>query len=158
MKSPEPDNRPYIARVEKFGTDIKGNFMVTVRWYYWPEEASGGRKQFHGAKELFLSDHYDFQSTNTIEGKCIVHSIKEYTKLEVVGAADYYTRFEYQASAKEFTKTYVSVYCKCEMPYNPDDIMIQCDECRDRFHPRCVKITNAQEKWSSNYVCDECSP
>ena len=22
-------------------------------------------------------------------------------------------------------------YCKCEMPYNPDDLMIQCDECKD---------------------------
>ncbi|KAK1353439.1 Chromatin remodeling protein EBS [Heracleum sosnowskyi] len=158
MKSPEPDNRPYIAPVKKFGTDSKGNSMVTVRWYYWPEEASGGRKQFHGAKELFLSDHYDFQSTNTIEGKCIVHSFKEYTKLEVVGDEDYYSGFEYKARAKEFTHNYVSVYCNCEMPHNPDDMMMQCDKCKDWFHPGCVKITSAQGKRLSNYICDECSP
>jgi hypothetical protein len=22
-------------------------------------------------------------------------------------------------------------YCKCEMPYNPDDLMVQCDACKD---------------------------
>ena len=49
------------------------------------EESIGGRRQFHGAKELFLSDHYDVQSAHTIEGKCIVHSFKNYTKLENVG-------------------------------------------------------------------------
>lgn len=109
LKSPEPDNRPYIARVENFETDIEGNSIVTVRWYYWPEEASGGRKQFHGAKELFLSDHYDTQSTKTIEGKCIVHSLKDYTRLEVVGVEDYYSRFNYRAAAKEFPHNEVTV-------------------------------------------------
>lgn len=22
-------------------------------------------------------------------------------------------------------------YCKCEMPYNPDDLMVQCESCSD---------------------------
>jgi len=22
-------------------------------------------------------------------------------------------------------------YCKCEMPYNPDDLMVQCEGCSD---------------------------
>jgi hypothetical protein len=22
-------------------------------------------------------------------------------------------------------------YCKCEMPYNPDDLMVQCEGCKD---------------------------
>ncbi|KAF7835395.1 chromatin remodeling protein EBS-like [Senna tora] len=38
--------------------------------------------------DLFLSDHYDVQSANTIiEGKCIVHSFKNYTKLEIFQSA-----------------------------------------------------------------------
>ncbi|KAL1832265.1 hypothetical protein ACET3Z_001916 [Daucus carota] len=158
MKSSEPDKRPYVARVEKIESDTGNNVMVKVRWYYRPEEASGGRRQFHGAKELFLSDHYDTQSAYTIEGKCIVHSFKDYTKLEDVGAEDYYSRFEYKAATKEFTPDRVAVYCKCEMPYNPDDLMIQCDDCKDWFHPGCVKLTTAQAKQLSNYLCDECSP
>ncbi|XP_074348536.1 chromatin remodeling protein EBS-like [Apium graveolens] len=131
--------------------------MVKVRWYYWPEEATGGRKQFHGAKELFFSDHCDHQSTKTIEGKCIVHSLKDYTRLEAVGLEDYYCRFNYKADTKRFPHNKVSVYCKCEMPYNPDNLMIQCDDCKDWFHPGCVEMTNAQAEKLSNYLCDECT-
>ncbi|GLT72667.1 hypothetical protein SLA2020_445770 [Shorea laevis] len=68
--------------------DGRNNVKVRVRWYYRPEESIGGRRQFHGAKELFLSDHFDVQSAHTIEGKCTVHSFKNYTKLENVGAED----------------------------------------------------------------------
>jgi len=24
-------------------------------------------------------------------------------------------------------------YCKCEMPYNPDDLMVQCEGCKDWY-------------------------
>ena len=44
-------------------------------------------------RKLFLSNHYDVQSARTIEGKCIAHSFKNYTKPENVGAEDYYCRF-----------------------------------------------------------------
>ena len=58
---------------------------------------------------MFLSDHYDFQSADTIIGKCIVHSFKAYCELEEVAVEDYYSRFEYQASSGEFTTDRVAV-------------------------------------------------
>lgn len=33
-------------------------------------------------------------------------------------------------SSNLFCKT-CARFCKCEMPYNPDDLMIQCEECSD---------------------------
>ncbi|XP_074333026.1 chromatin remodeling protein EBS-like isoform X3 [Apium graveolens] len=158
MKSAEANKPPYVARVEKLEADSKGEMKVKVRWYYRPEEAIGGRRQFHGVKELFLSDHYDTQSANTIEGKCIVHSFRDYTKLDDVGAEDYFSRFEYKAITGAFTPDRVAVYCKCEMPYNPDELMLQCDECKDWYHPACVKMTTVQAKKLSNYLCDDCTP
>lgn len=165
MRPSDTDKPPYVARVEKIEADSRNNTKVRVRWYYRPEEAIGGRRPFHGAKELFLSDHYDVQSAHTIEGKCIVHSFKNYTKLENVGAEDYFCRFEYKAATGSFTPDRVAVYvdchlslswippplyshflygcvkhyfsdfllryCKCEMPYNPDDLMVQCEGCKD---------------------------
>ncbi|URE14155.1 BAH [Musa troglodytarum] len=131
MRPAESEKPPYVARVEKIEADHRNNVRVRVRWYYRPEESIGGRRQFHGAKELFLSDHYDMQSAHTIEGKCIVHSFKNYTKLENVGAEDYFCRFEYKAATGAFTPDRVAVYCKCEMPYNPDDLMVQCEGCKD---------------------------
>ena len=110
MRASDSDNQPYVARVEKMEADGRGSVRVRVRWYYRPEEAKGGRRPFHGAKELFLSDHFDTQSAHTIEGKCIVHSFKSYTKLDNVGPEDFYCRFDYKAATGAFTPDRVAVY------------------------------------------------
>ncbi|KAL0444341.1 UNVERIFIED_CONTAM: Chromatin remodeling protein EBS [Sesamum latifolium] len=148
---------PYVAKVEKIEADHRNNVKVRVRWYYRPEESIGGRRQFHGVKELFLSDHYDVQSAHTIEGKCTVHTFKNYTKLENVGAEDYFCRFEYKAATGGFTPDRVAVYCKCEMPYNPDDLMVQCEGCKDWFHPSCMGMTIEEAKKLDHFLCSDCS-
>lgn len=109
MRPVDTGKPSYVARIESIETDGRNNVKVRVRWYYRPEESIGGRRQFHGAKELFLSDHYDVQSAHTIEEKCIVHSFKNYTKLENVGAEDYFCRFEYKAATGGFTPDRVAV-------------------------------------------------
>ncbi|XP_024984352.1 chromatin remodeling protein EBS [Cynara cardunculus var. scolymus] len=157
MRPLENEKNPYVARVERVESDVKGNVKVQVRWYYRPEEAIGGRQKFHGSKELFLSDHYDTQSANTIEGKCIVHTFKNYTKLRDVGAEDYFCRFEYKAANGGFNPDSVAVYCKCEMPYNPDNMMVQCDACRDWYHPECLNMTIDQAKEIGIFTCSDCS-
>ncbi|KAG5389636.1 hypothetical protein IGI04_031177 [Brassica rapa subsp. trilocularis] len=157
MRPSDAGKPPYVARVEKIEADARNNMKVHCRWYYRPEESLGGRRQFHGAKELFLSDHFDVQSAHTIEGKCIVHTFKNYTRLENVGAEDYYCRFEYKAATGAFTPDRVAVYCKCEMPYNPDDLMVQCDGCKDWYHPACVGMTTEEAKLLDHFACAECS-
>ncbi|XP_059647639.1 chromatin remodeling protein SHL-like isoform X2 [Cornus florida] len=132
MRPSDPGKPSYVAKLEKIESDSRGaNVKIHVRWYYRPEESIGGRRQFHGSKELFLSDHYDVQSADTIEGKCTVHSFKSYTKLDAVGNDDFFCRFEYNSSTGAFNPDRVAVYCKCEMPYNPDDLMVQCEGCTD---------------------------
>ncbi|KAG8385788.1 hypothetical protein BUALT_Bualt03G0081700 [Buddleja alternifolia] len=153
MRPAKKKSAPYVARVENIEADKRNNVIVRVRWYYRPEEVVGGRKGFHGAKELFLSDHYDIQSANTIEGKCIVHTFKNYTKLANGGPEDYYCRFEYRPATGAFLPDHVLVYCKCEQPYNPDDLMIQCEQCRDWYHPTCVNMTINQAKQLDHFVC-----
>ncbi|OIV92430.1 hypothetical protein TanjilG_25160 [Lupinus angustifolius] len=124
-------NPQNVARVEKLRKDNSSNVNVHVRWYYRPEEAVGGRKIFHGANELFLTDHYDVKSADAIEGKCVVHPFNDYMRIENPGAKDFYCRFEYKVITGYFTPDSVPVYCKCEMPCNPDIFMLQCVMCRD---------------------------
>ncbi|KAL6529649.1 hypothetical protein OROGR_015272 [Orobanche gracilis] len=157
MRPSDSDKVPYVANVERIEADHRNYVKVGVRWYYRPEESLGGRRQFHGAKELFLSDHYDVQSTHTIEGKCIVHSFKNYTKLENVGTEDYFCRFEYKAAIGGFTPDRVAVYCKCEIPYNPDDLMVQCEGCKDWFHPSCMGMAIEEAKKLERFLCSDCS-
>ncbi|CAL0310178.1 unnamed protein product [Lupinus luteus] len=99
----------YVACVEKFEKDSSNNVNVHVRLYYRPEEAAGGRREFHGANELFLSDHYDVQSADAIERKCVVHSINNYIRLQNPGANDFYCRFEYKVATGDFTPDSVAV-------------------------------------------------
>ncbi|GER50335.1 PHD finger family protein / bromo-adjacenthomology (BAH) domain-containing protein [Striga asiatica] len=159
LMRPSDSLRPsYVARVERIEADSRGaNVRVHVRWYYRPEESVGGRRQFHGSKELFFSDHFDVQSAETIEGKCKVHSFKSYTKLDAVGNDDFFCRFEYSSSTGAFNPDRVAVYCKCEMPYNPDDLMIQCEACSDWFHPMCVGMTHEEAKRLDRFHCIDCS-
>ncbi|XP_017424634.1 chromatin remodeling protein EBS-like [Vigna umbellata] len=157
MRPPDTNKAPYVARVEKIEPCRKNDVKVHVRWYYRPEDSIEGRRRFHGVKELFLSDHYDVQSAHAIEGKCVVHSFKNYTKLQDVAAEDYYYRFEYEAATGTFTPDRVVVYCKCEMPYNPDVLMVQCEECKNWYHPACVDMTAEDAEKLEQYVCSECS-
>ena len=111
MRPPDSSKPPYVARVESIEAGARGsNVKVRVRWYYRPEESIGGRRQFHGAKEVFLSDHYDVQSADTIEGKCFVHSFKNYTKLDAVGNEDFFCRFEYKSATGSFIPDRIAVY------------------------------------------------
>ncbi|KAL6197880.1 hypothetical protein ACLB2K_027672 [Fragaria x ananassa] len=69
VKLPDVGNPLYMARIVKIVADNQNNAKVRVRRYYRPVEAIGGRRQFHGSKDLFLSDQYDAQSANTISQK-----------------------------------------------------------------------------------------
>ncbi|MCO5552933.1 hypothetical protein L7F22_006452 [Adiantum nelumboides] len=49
------------------------------------------------------------------------------------------------------------LYCKCEMPYNPDDLMVQCEECKDWFHPACMNLTPEQVNKLDHFYCSDCT-
>lgn len=38
----------------------------------------GGRRAFHGERELYMSDHTDRIHSATILGRCVVHSLEDY--------------------------------------------------------------------------------
>lgn len=149
---------PFVGRVEGFVPPRKpgGGTLVRLRWYYRPEEVSGGRRPFHGRKELMFSDHEDVVEADTVDGKCTVHSYRAYSKLGQVGEDEFFTRFDYQARTGAFNPDTVAVYCLCELPHNPDELMLNCDSCKDWFHPSCIKLSVAEVKGLDSYVCDAC--
>eukprot|EP00955_Chlamydomonas_euryale_P104022 365535-Chlamydomonas_euryale.AAC.58 len=146
-----------IVEIQQFGPkpdDIK----INVVWYYRPEEALGGRKAFHGEKELFDSDHPDEIHKNTIIGKCFVHTLRKYESLATIKDQDFFTRFFYRPGKKEFEPDQVPVYCDCEQPYNPDKPMVMCEECEDWFHPECIGISALalQQADKHHFCCPSC--
>ncbi|KAF8689475.1 hypothetical protein HU200_041797 [Digitaria exilis] len=106
---------------------------VQVRWYYQPWQTKPGSRTFHGKKELHLSDRIDTRSAYTFEAKCVVHTLKEYSKLSKARIEDFFCRLEYKVDSATFMPDQLSVYCICEMPYNPDIPMISCPGCKERL-------------------------
>ena len=66
----------------------------------------------------------------------------------------FYQRFFYSAKMKKFQLAAVPLFCLCAMPQNPDHLMIQCDICKDWFHPKCVGMTDKEASaLKDGYVC-----
>ena len=154
VKAPGTAER-YVGKICAFkrrGTSVEARLC----WYYRPQETRGGRKRFHGVKELFSSDHYDWVDVNTIDAKCNVYPLKDYQKLKAVGEGDFYARFLYRSSRGEFRPEAVPVFCACSEPYNPDRFMVECEECEDWFHPECVGHTQASAARVKRFTCPQC--
>ncbi|GJY27828.1 chromatin remodeling protein EBS-like protein [Tanacetum coccineum] len=153
----ENENAPpvvRVAQVDRIDKDITGNVMVRVKLCYRPEDTIGGRRPFHGKKELFLTDHFHTQSSDTILRKCVLHNFLRYTRLKAVGIHDYFTRLHYDHETGWFSPDTIEVYCKCLLPYNPDEYMLQCQACKDWYHPACLNMTKDEAKLLDNFTCD----
>mmetsp|Transcript_19809 Transcript_19809/g.47272 ORF Transcript_19809/g.47272 Transcript_19809/m.47272 type:complete len:197 (-) Transcript_19809:166-756(-) len=153
--NPAGDNKPFIGRIRAM-EHLPSGTRVQVAWFYRPEECLGGRKVFHGERELFSSDHLDWCTLSTIDGICYVHSLKAYQALEELTEDDFYSRFTYKPATNEFKPERVPVYCVCEMPYNPDRFMVQCESCEEWYHPECVGVSRKQIDMQSTFCCSSC--
>lgn len=156
LQPPKKDAPPFIGRIESISNDTKEGLQIRVAWYYRPEEAAGGRKAFHSEREIFFSDHFDWVGAQSINGKCQVHTLQAYQKLQAVTASDFFARFSYKAKTGQFRPDRVPVYCICEMPYNPDLFMIECDNCREWYHPECIGRERQEVEAEPSFVCQEC--
>ncbi len=128
-----------------------------MAWFYRPEEATGGRKAFHSARELFASDHRDWVGASSIEGRCRVLDLRSFQSLQQPGDADFFARFHYRAAAQKFAPSRVPVFCRCEMPYNPDLTMLECVACAEWYHPECLGMGPAEAGPAQRgFTCPEC--
>ncbi|KAL3689727.1 hypothetical protein R1sor_016036 [Riccia sorocarpa] len=166
IQAPEKEKSPnYVARIEKIEKiqqhgkkeSVSEKILLKVRWFYYPEETITKRQAFHGAQELYLSDHYDTQEADCILDKCRVHTFKEYCKLKEVDSHDFFWRFEYKPAVQQLSPDAVEVFCVCELPENPDHFMVQCESCTDWFHPACIGLSEEVVAGMERYVCAECS-
>uniref|UniRef100_A0A7R9V747 PHD-type domain-containing protein n=1 Tax=Chlamydomonas euryale TaxID=1486919 RepID=A0A7R9V747_9CHLO len=150
----EAGAQPYVGEIMKIQSDEE----LLVKWYYRPEEAVSGRKPFHGAQELFDSDHTDVCPTASVLTKCAVHSLRAYEALPHISEHDYFVRFRYHAASQRFEPSRVPVYCKCEQPYNPDRPMIRCIECDSWYHHDCLgmSMSDLAELLATDFVCTSC--
>jgi hypothetical protein len=47
------------------------------------------------------------------------------------------------------------LYCVCRKPYT-GEFMIRCEECKEWYHGKCVKVTQEEAKAMGDFVCSGC--
>lgn len=156
------DEVPFIGKIARFEPPCEGYLRVGtevyVERYYRPEETCG-RREFHGKKEVFRSSHIQAIQAEAVLQKCGIHTLSEYRALEEKADYDFFFRFSFDPINKKFYPEVVPLYCKCEMPCNPDKYMVMCGDCENWYHPGCVGLTRKrieQDHREEEYHCPEC--
>jgi len=74
---------PFIGEIVKIegNPDDSQNTMVTLKWFYRPEEIHGGRRDYQRKYELLRSDHTDQIRVKSVRGPCKIVSFEDYRKL-----------------------------------------------------------------------------
>lgn len=78
--------KPFIAQVRAFFEDtMYGTKMLTVSWFYRPEETKQGRQPQHGIMEVCCTSHkYSSESVTCIDGICTVLDFDAYCRYRAV--------------------------------------------------------------------------
>uniref|UniRef100_A0A8D0LCF4 Bromo adjacent homology domain containing 1 n=1 Tax=Sphenodon punctatus TaxID=8508 RepID=A0A8D0LCF4_SPHPU len=78
---PRKKSMPYVAKISALWEDPKtGELMMSLLWYYRPENTQGGRNPSMHQNEIFASRHQDENSVACIEEKCYVLTFAEYCR------------------------------------------------------------------------------
>lgn len=69
--------------------------MMSLLWYYRPEQTDHGRKPYHIDQEVFASKHRDYNSVACIEDRCYVLTYGEFCRFVMTPYISYKKIEEY---------------------------------------------------------------
>ena len=92
---------------EMSSSDKGDNIMMSVRWFYLPEDTHTGRQPHHGAREVFRINHFDEnQASCVIKTGVKVYSPQTYADAEGEGDDVFYCEYEYDPAWQRFQRWY----------------------------------------------------
>ncbi|KAH0535917.1 hypothetical protein FGG08_007176 [Glutinoglossum americanum] len=126
----------WAAEVVEIRANDAQHVYLRIAWYYWPEELSGGRKYYHGSKELIASNHMEIIHATTVAGRASISRWQENDGSEELDG--FFWRQRLDVMTKKLTP--VQEYCICGRAHNPDKMMIGCSNpsCRKWLHSECI--------------------
>ncbi|KAK9240637.1 hypothetical protein V1525DRAFT_394501, partial [Lipomyces kononenkoae] len=124
----------WIGRVLEIRASDPSHVYIRLFWMYWPNELPGGRRYYHGNKELVASNHMDVIDAMTVAAKATVSHWLELDDDDKL--ADLFWRQRYDSYNNELMP--IRKHCKCKRYYNPDTTMIWCSSCNSWLHEECV--------------------
>ena len=138
---------------------------IEVQWFYKKNEIDLSKNGIDQRTydnisdyELFSSSHKDIILTETVISPCKVLSFEDYQNIEDNTDTIFFTRANYDIKSKLLSPP-VSQWeklCSCRMPLNPDVMYIECDTCKQWFHPQCQGLTDEEAEKLDEFYCDKC--
>ncbi|KAK7205888.1 hypothetical protein BZA70DRAFT_277351 [Myxozyma melibiosi] len=126
----------WVGRVLEIRATDPTRVYVRIFWMYWPNELPGGRRPYHGKRELVASCHQDVIDVMSISTRApVVHwTESDDPNGDVLG--ELYWRQLYLSYTNELLP--LRQHCKCMQFSNPDIAMIWCSSCYKRLHQECI--------------------
>ena len=98
------------------GKQKEGDLMMSVRWFYLPEDTHTGRQRHHGAREVFRTNHFDEN-----EASCVIQTgarvCTPTTYADEDGGDDvFYCEYTYDPAWQRFQR-----WSKLDRPEGDDD-------------------------------------
>nr|GEZ43406.1 chromatin remodeling protein EBS-like [Tanacetum cinerariifolium] len=85
------------------------------------------------------------------------NSILDAQRSGETGPDDYFFCFEYEIGSGWLSPSVIEVFCKCQMPFNPDLFSLKCEACKERYHPDCINMTLDEAKQlADSFTCFDC--
>ncbi|XP_055335024.1 bromo adjacent homology domain-containing 1 protein-like isoform X2 [Paramacrobiotus metropolitanus] len=70
--------KPHVGKIAAFWDDEKGDMMMTIFWYWRPEEVETNMRPNHGEMEVYVSNLRDENHVGCIDEKCYVLTLHQY--------------------------------------------------------------------------------
>lgn len=108
--------------------------------------------------EVFSSSHRDIILIETVISPCRVLSLEDYQKMDNNNDLTFFTRANYDIKSKILSPPIAEweKLCSCQMPLNPDVMYIECDSCKQWYHPQCQGLTDEEAEKLDEFHCEKC--
>ncbi|KAI4147310.1 MAG: hypothetical protein L6R39_003154 [Caloplaca ligustica] len=139
-----------IARILEIRALDPQNVYVRVYWLYRPEDIPGGRRDYHGSRELISTNHMEIVDALRVLSPVQVFHWKEEDKTQLPKEGVYW-RQKYNIIMQEVSTPLHT--CTCNHPINPERSTIQCNNnpnCSILLHEQCL-INAALQKLNQEH-------
>jgi hypothetical protein len=153
----------WIGKVLEIRAGDAAHVWVRIYWMYRPEDLPAGRQPYHGEGELIASNHMDVIEAQTVHCKTPVLHLDEEgdadpeeelfwrQTYDVIGGKGVSVRLSAcTARAMLMKEQRLPKYCIDQAPHNPDEHLIQCEQCGIWLHQHCLEEAAVRKAYDSN--------
>ncbi|KAF2154658.1 hypothetical protein K461DRAFT_275796 [Myriangium duriaei CBS 260.36] len=141
------------AQIHEVRALDENHVYLRVSWLFRPSrDLPGGAKPYHGLYELIPTTEMEIIDAKTINAPLNVKYWDEYKEDEAYDATEYFWRQSYDHLTQALTAC--RSMCHCLQPQNPDRRIVQCSNCHEWLHAKCIE-QDVLDKYLASHPASE---